>query len=116
MKLKVGDVLIEVRRGGQRRERIVTKVGRTWAYTLDGRVSVEPDADGATHCPDLHRPDAAVYTSHHAADVSAWKSDALAAVRKRIEWTHASKFSAETLQAALTLFGIEHKPAPKVTP
>lgn len=116
MKLKAGDVLIEVRRGGRRTERTVTKVGRRWAETLNGRVSVEPDASGFIYCPDTHTSDAEVYVSHYAADVAAWKSGALAAVRKGIEWTYSSKFSVETLESALTLFGIEHEPAPKVTP
>jgi len=117
MRLKVGDVLVEVERGGKRRERTVAKVGRVWAQALGCRVAVEPNADG-TYTIDNHGFGASrrAYLGHHALDVSLWKTSAINAVRKAVDWQSNKTFSVETLEAALVLFGIEHEPAPKVAP
>lgn len=117
MKLKVGDVLVELERGGHRRERTVTKVGRVWAYALGIRVAVDPNPDG-TYTIDNNGYGSQRYAhiGHHALDVAAWKTKAMAELRKATEWNSHRKFSVETLESALTLFGIEHEPAPKVMP
>lgn len=117
MKLKVGDVLVELERGGHRRERTVTKVGRVWAYALGIRVAVGPNPDG-TYTIDNSGYGASrrAYLGHHALDVAAWKSSVTTELRKAFDLNSRRSFSVETLEAALALFGIEHEPAPKVTP
>lgn len=117
MKLKVGDVLVDLERGGHRRERTVTKVGRVWAYAFGIRVAVGPNPDGTyTIDNNGYGSQRYAYLGHHALDVATWKAKAVTDLRKTLEYGSHRRFSVETLEAALTLFGIEHEPAPKVTP